>query len=180
MVELRPPRRGNEPTTDPGIAGSGAAAPAAAGASPANPARSAASPEPGANSSAPVKMVEVINFKFMADRFGFAANVQSGFGSSEVEYARGVLRALNRWAETIASLLGDVDQALRAAGDARILPYYPTWSSTLESRQLVQTSLGSEAEARAVRQPGSSAHEIIVDQRTRDAVDELRIYLRML
>jgi len=188
MVQRRRTGRGQAPVTNPGGAGAGISAGATGTSTPEDPAGlpvaapgAPASAHPEANPSDAGEVVEVIRFEFTADRFGFAFNPDPESGSkSEVEYARSTIRALNRWGETIESLLGDIDQGLRAAGDARILPYYPTWSSTLESRQRVQTSLGSEADARAVRQLKSSERSVIVDQRTRDAVDELRIYARML
>jgi hypothetical protein len=135
---------------------------------------SAASPAAG-----PPKLVDTIMFEFTADRFGFDPTPRRM--GDEIGYAREALRALEHWKDVIRELLGDVDHGLRIAGDARILPDNPTWSSTLESRERVHDNLGVELEDRIAAEIGSPAQGgVLIDQKTRDAVEELRIYLRML
>lgn len=126
-----------------------------------------------------VKLVETMTFEFAADRFGFDPSPRAT--EDEIKYAREALRALDHWADAMGELFGDVDRGLRAAGDARILPYNPTWSSTFESRQRVRNNLGTDIEAYiAPEMEVPHQGNALIDQKTRDAVEELRIYLRML
>jgi hypothetical protein len=128
---------------------------------------------------AELRLVEIVKFEFTADRFGFADS--QGETEDVIKYARDALRALADWAEAMGDLFGDIDQALRMAGDARILPHNPTWSSTFEARERVRDNLGADLEAHVWSEKDSSRRGgALTDQKTRDAVEELRIYLRML
>lgn len=123
--------------------------------------------------------VETITFQFTADRFGFDASPRAA--EDEVTYAREALRALDDWADAIGALFGDIDRGLRAAGDAGILPYTPTWSSTLESRERVRDNLGTDSVPFiAAETDAPRVGNALIDQKTRDAVQELRRFLRML
>lgn len=121
------------------------------------------------------KRIATMYFQFTADRFGFATTREA---EDEIGYARAALNALDRWAETIGSLLGDVDLGLLAVGNARMLPLNPTWSSTSGARQRVRDNLSGRLEASDGETLPQSGE--LIDQGTRDAVEELRNYLRML
>src|SRR5262249_34928526 len=73
-----------------------------------------------------VEPAEILAFKFSADRFGYVRSDRK----TEIEQAHQLLRALDYWVETIRELFGDEDAGLQAASTARIISYYPTWSST--------------------------------------------------
>ncbi|MBR0868736.1 hypothetical protein JQ633_00085 [Bradyrhizobium tropiciagri] len=109
-------------------------------------------------------------FQFTADRFGFATTRDA---EDEIGYARAALDALDSWSDTIKNLLGDSDRGQLAVGNARLLPLNPTWNSTSDARQRVRDNLGGRIETL----PKSGE---LIDQGTRDAVEELRNYLRML
>ena len=129
-----------------------------------------------------LRLVEIVKFEFTADRFGFAT--AQGETEDEIKYARDALRALTDWAEVMGELFGDIDQGLRVAGDARIMLNDPTWNSTSEARKRVHDNLGADLDAHGwsdwpERDSARRGGEL-TDQKTRDAVEELRIYLRML
>jgi hypothetical protein len=116
--------------------------------------------------------VEILAFKFTADRFGYVRSDRA----TEIEQARQLLRALDYWEETIRELFGDEDAGLQVASTARIISYYPTWSSTLEPRRLVRSALDATTQNAGDATP----QNVSFDQATHEAMGELRIYLGML
>jgi hypothetical protein len=123
------------------------------------------------------KIQRRIRFEFTADRFGYRA----GDGATGVGYARSVVYSLDHWADTVQLVFGNIETALDWAGRARILAFYPAWSTATEALGRVKVSLGLAAlDVRAETKVNPSADLNIVDDKTRDALEELRQYLQML
>lgn len=101
-----------------------------------------------------------VHFRFKADRFGFRSTGRR----NDAAFARTLIDAVDDWDDTIETLFGDVEAALRHAGEARILPMYPAWSSVRQFRD----SIDDQLKAR-----GSKP----IDASARFAVEELRLYL---
>ena len=78
-----------------------------------------------------------IKFQFVADRFGFIP----GSDPLKIEYARKADRALTYWETTVAELFGDASTAFDAAIAARILPQYPSRSTTSKALDVVHAWL---------------------------------------
>lgn len=127
-----------------------------------------------------------IQWEFTVDRFG----VRSETGSSEslkVEFARKAVHSLSYWLQTVEFLYGNAD-VINLATDAGVLPQYPYWQSVAQTIELLQNWLtpqrprGAGDDFSTVGLPDSyavtrSIDEKIVDPRTQDLVEQLRLYL---
>jgi hypothetical protein len=128
-----------------------------------------------------------IEWEFTVDRFG----VRPETGDSEslkVEFARRAVSSLSHWSQTVELLYGDAAGVIALATNAGFLPQYPYWQSvaqtieTLQGRLMPQRSRGAGDGFSAVAAPDSYAaaqtiDEKIIDPRTQDLVEQLRLYL---
>jgi hypothetical protein len=130
------------------------------------------------------KPAPTIKFSFAVDRFG----IRKGAQPLSIEYARNAVQSLTYWSEAIEKLFGDMSVAMEAATNARILPQHPSWAATSDALGAVRSWLGSQypqsviSDSQADRDESSLDTTIgqIVDPKTQDAVEELRLYLQAL
>ena len=131
-----------------------------------------------------------IEWEFTVDRFG----VRPATGDSEslrVEFARRAVSSLSHWSQTVELLYGDAAGVIALATTAGFLPQYPYWQSVaqtienLQGRLMPQRSRGAGDGFSSVAAPDSYAaaqpiDEKIIDPRTQDLVEQLRLYLEAM
>jgi hypothetical protein len=131
-----------------------------------------------------------IEWEFTVDRFG----VRPETGDSEslkVEFARRAVSSLSHWSQTVELLYGDAAGVIALATNAGFLPQYPYWQSVaqtienLQGRLMPQRSRGAGDGFSAVAAPDNYAaaqpiDEKIIDPRTQDLVEQLRLYLEAM
>jgi hypothetical protein len=134
----------------------------------------------GANTS-----IKEIAWEFVVDRFGVRPNDKN---TLKIDFAREAVRSLSFWFQTIEFLYGDSAEAIALATNAGFLPQYPLSRAAAKMIELLQTSLMLQRSGRAgddfsaVALPDryaapESIGEDIMDPRTQDLVEQLRLYL---
>ena len=114
-----------------------------------------------------------IEWEFTFDRFGVRPERDAG-ESLKVEFAREAVRSLSYWFQTVELLYDDTTEVMTLATNAGLLPQYPYWQSVAQTTELLQnwlTAVGLAAEP---------IDQKIVEPRTEDFVEQLRLYLEAM
>jgi len=112
-----------------------------------------------------------LEFKILVDRFGFRFDAEANRDDGWIQ------AALEEWERTVSSLFGDVDKALKIAGEAGLLDSYPTWPETAEALDRLRVRANAPQPPAPMQSPSD---ENAMDMITRGALDQLNQYVAML